>query len=585
MAVDLDDAQQRVATCSGASLADGFDDPPAAFLRGGGCEWLLIARRRTKFDRAQPEPDGGTGKLGEAWADGESQPLCARARAAHRDSNVPTAAGGEPCFEAQPSYRSRPASLVSEQTVDQQAECMVELGPRCRLGKGKAALDRLARAPWAQRFITTASQPQGPQADAAEAIRDRVGRKRGELAQGQHAKSFKRIDAGGLRHRPGVVNAIGSGAIKKPAQRPDRHLGKKSCRSALGHDDSRPPRSHPRGRLPGAEAVGSGAELRRRPECSLCLRQHRLDASAATDPAVDPVQGRRLEERLAGRRCLDIGTDCLEPPQRFLPDGGCADGVCRDQRQVRTARERLAEAHSDTQTEGLSSAGGLADHLRAAGFGRQRHRPSKQLVSIGQRAAQREAGEKRTDDHDRTYVRINVKAHVRHRAESENPMAFTKSSVAVALALAAALLLGACGGSEGGSSTAAASVPGGADPEKVEVIVAWAEAESSGDHEAAAAYFAIPSLAQNGITVRIENASDAERFSASLPCGAVLEEATEEGEYVIATFRLGEKTNSNACGGGTGQTARTAFLIENGKIVEWRRVADETGRPAPSSST
>jgi hypothetical protein len=148
------------------------------------------------------------------------------------------------------------------------------------------------------------------------------------------------------------------------------------------------------------------------------------------------------------------------------------------------------------------------------------------------------------------------------------------------------MLFAACGGSDGESTTAAtAEVPGGADPEKVEVIVGWAKAESSGDNEAAAGYFAIPSVAQNGVTVQIESVADAQRFSESLPCGAILEEATEEGEYVIATFRLGEKANSNACGAGAGGTARTAFLIEDGKIVEWRRVADEAGRPAQSSST
>lgn len=156
-------------------------------------------------------------------------------------------------------------------------------------------------------------------------------------------------------------------------------------------------------------------------------------------------------------------------------------------------------------------------------------------------------------------------------------------SAALAAAIAT-MLLAACGGSDA-ETTTVSEVPGGADPEKVEVIVGWAEAESSGDNEAAAEYFAIPSLAQNGVTVRIESVSDAERFSASLPCGAILEEATEEDEYVIATFRLGEKANSNACGDGAGQTARTAFLIEEGKIVEWRRVANETSQPAPSSST
>lgn len=155
-----------------------------------------------------------------------------------------------------------------------------------------------------------------------------------------------------------------------------------------------------------------------------------------------------------------------------------------------------------------------------------------------------------------------------------------------ALAIAVAmLLLAACGGSDAESPAAVAEVPGGADPEKVEVIVGWAKAESSGDNEAAAGYFAFPSVAQNGVTAHIEDAADAQRFSASLPCGAILEEAAEQGKYVIATFRLGEKANSNACRDGAGQLARTAFLIEDGKIVEWRRVAAESGRPAPSASS
>lgn len=149
--------------------------------------------------------------------------------------------------------------------------------------------------------------------------------------------------------------------------------------------------------------------------------------------------------------------------------------------------------------------------------------------------------------------------------------------------VAATMALAACGGSDTESSDT--EVPGGADPEKVEVIVGWVKATASGDNEAAAAYFAIPSIVQNGATARIASRADAERFSASLPCGAILEEAVEEGEYVIATFRLGEKANSNACGSGAGQTARTAFLIEDDKIVEWRRLADELERPAPSSST
>jgi hypothetical protein len=131
-----------------------------------------------------------------------------------------------------------------------------------------------------------------------------------------------------------------------------------------------------------------------------------------------------------------------------------------------------------------------------------------------------------------------------------------------------------------------ADVPGGADPALVQVVVDWARAESSGDNVAAASYFAIPSFAQNGFNFHIATADQARKFNASLPCGAVAEEAVEEGRYIIVTFRLGDKANSNECGAGAGETARTAFLIEHGKIVEWRRVADERAAPsAPSSST
>jgi hypothetical protein len=149
--------------------------------------------------------------------------------------------------------------------------------------------------------------------------------------------------------------------------------------------------------------------------------------------------------------------------------------------------------------------------------------------------------------------------------------------------LAVVLIVNA--GSDASSSTA--EIPGGADPAQVQVVVDWAQAESSGDNEAAATYFAIPSFAQNGFNFHIKDVDDARRFNASLPCGAIVEEAVEEGHYIIVTFRLGERANANDCGAGAGQTARTAFLIENGKIVEWRRVATQQDgeRPAPSTST
>jgi hypothetical protein len=127
----------------------------------------------------------------------------------------------------------------------------------------------------------------------------------------------------------------------------------------------------------------------------------------------------------------------------------------------------------------------------------------------------------------------------------------------------------ACGG---GDDEPAAEIPGDADPEDVRVIDEWARTLASGDVEGAAAFFAIPSVAENGILYAIEDEDDALRFNASLPCGAELIAAETEGEFTTATFRLTERPGRGTCGDGTGETAQTTFVIDGSKIVEWRRV-------------
>jgi hypothetical protein len=153
------------------------------------------------------------------------------------------------------------------------------------------------------------------------------------------------------------------------------------------------------------------------------------------------------------------------------------------------------------------------------------------------------------------------------------------------MAALTAVTLAACGGGDSTTTT----VPGDADPAAVAVIDDWAKTLSEGDVDGAAAFFAIPSLAVNGLTLRIDDVGDARRFNASLPCGATLEEAVGEGDLTIATFELTERPGPGTCGSGVGAEASTAFRIEDGKIAEWRRVAAEPGggeeaRPAPSSS-
>lgn len=147
----------------------------------------------------------------------------------------------------------------------------------------------------------------------------------------------------------------------------------------------------------------------------------------------------------------------------------------------------------------------------------------------------------------------------------------------LALGLIAATTLAACGGDD-------PEIPGGADPAEAQVIDEWAMTLREGDVDAAARFFAIPSVAENGpVPIRIRDLNDARLFNASLPCGAELTNATPEGDFIVATFRLTERPGPGSCGPGAGATAQTAFVIEEGKITEWRRVA-AGGERAPSRS-
>jgi hypothetical protein len=111
------------------------------------------------------------------------------------------------------------------------------------------------------------------------------------------------------------------------------------------------------------------------------------------------------------------------------------------------------------------------------------------------------------------------------------------------------------------------------------VIRGWADALRAGDTRHAAAYFALPSVAENGPpAIRIRSREDAELFNISLPCGARLLGVKSSGRYAIATFRLVKRPGGD-CGDGVGQKARTRFLVRNGQIIEWRRVPMAGDRP------
>jgi hypothetical protein len=152
-------------------------------------------------------------------------------------------------------------------------------------------------------------------------------------------------------------------------------------------------------------------------------------------------------------------------------------------------------------------------------------------------------------------------------------------SIGIAIALA-----GCGGGSDSGGSVP--GIAGDAKPGDVHVIDGWVTALRRGDVSAAAGYFAIPSVAENGpVLLHISSLRDARRFNRSLPCGAVLVRAETAGQFTTATFRLTERPGPGACGPGAGGTAKTSFVIRDGKIAQWRRVgAGAGGQPAPSQS-
>lgn len=112
-----------------------------------------------------------------------------------------------------------------------------------------------------------------------------------------------------------------------------------------------------------------------------------------------------------------------------------------------------------------------------------------------------------------------------------------------------------------------------ADPDDLQVIEDWSRTLSEGDVEGAAEYFATPSTVENGFPIEIRTLEDAVAFNEMLPCGAEVISAKTVGAFTTATFSLSERPGGD-CGLGVGGTASTSFVIEDGEIVEWRRLSE-----------
>ena len=173
----------------------------------------------------------------------------------------------------------------------------------------------------------------------------------------------------------------------------------------------------------------------------------------------------------------------------------------------------------------------------------------------------------------------------------------------LAAGAAAALAAAGCGSGSSllrhSSSRPAAHSPvrasPGVPPATVAVIRNWSTALRTGHVTAAARYFRVPSVfyTGNGPPIELRTFVQIELANASLPCGARFLSAHRDGRYVNALFRLTDRAGpggEQGCGSGTGQTARTDFLIRGGRIVQWIRAPDEPGdngtpRTSPEPAT
>jgi hypothetical protein len=124
------------------------------------------------------------------------------------------------------------------------------------------------------------------------------------------------------------------------------------------------------------------------------------------------------------------------------------------------------------------------------------------------------------------------------------------------------------------------------------VIKAWSEALRHGHVLAAARYFSIPSVVQNGFPAFLTSRAEVRRFNRGLACGAKLLSVRRGAAHaVLATFRLTNRPGAE-CGTGKGALAAARIIIRRHLIIEWLRADDQvdpaiaakSGAPAPTAT-
>jgi hypothetical protein len=114
----------------------------------------------------------------------------------------------------------------------------------------------------------------------------------------------------------------------------------------------------------------------------------------------------------------------------------------------------------------------------------------------------------------------------------------------------------------------------GDEPGEAKAIRDWSKALNDERYERAASFFANGAIVEQAREFRLEDRGDAIAFNRSLPCKADVTDIDDEGDTVLAAFRL----RGGPAGGCDGGSARVRFRFEGGKFSEWRQLG------APDSS-
>lgn len=145
---------------------------------------------------------------------------------------------------------------------------------------------------------------------------------------------------------------------------------------------------------------------------------------------------------------------------------------------------------------------------------------------------------------------------------------------AVLASLAVLLLLGGC--ASGADDDGSGPAPRPKQSKEARAIRNWSAALNAGRYEEAASFFAEGAVVEQTREFRLPDHDAALAFNRGLPCKADVTDIDDEGDTLVAAFRL----RAGPLGGCDGGSARVRFRFRGGKFSEWRQLPESDAPPS-----